>query len=73
VADASDKRIAFFSVDAKPVLAPQAAKAKSLEEAKASLAKDLHPTGDLYNTAATKLHLAGVLLSRAWNTLSKPH
>jgi CO/xanthine dehydrogenase FAD-binding subunit len=50
-----------------------AAKAKTLEEAKAALAKDLHPAADLYNSAATKLHLAGVLLSRAWNTLSKPH
>jgi len=73
VADASGKRIAFFGVEAKPILAVQAAKAKSLEEAKALLAKDLQPTADLYNTAATKLHLAGVLLARAWNTLSKPH
>ena len=73
VADASGKRIAFFSVDSKPVLAPQAAKAKSLEEAMNALKRDLSPTADLYNTPATKLHLAGVLLSRAWNTLSKPH
>jgi carbon-monoxide dehydrogenase medium subunit len=73
VADSSGKRIAFFSVDAKPVLAPQAAKARSLEEARTALAKDLSPVADLYNSAATKLHLAGVLLSRAWNTLSKPH
>lgn len=73
VADASGRRLAFFSVDAKPVLAPQAAKAKSLEEAMTALKKDLSPAGDLYNSSATKLHLAGVLLSRAWNTLSKPH
>jgi len=73
VADASGKRLAFFGVESKPVLAVQAGKAKSLEEAKASLAKDLHPSADLYNSPATKLHLAGVLLSRAWNTLSKPH
>ena len=73
VADASGKRIAFFGLDSKPVLATHAARAKSVEEAKALLAKDLHPTGDLYNSPATKLHLAGVLLSRAWNTLSKPH
>ena len=32
--------------------------------------KDLNPPADLYNTSATKLHLAGVLLERAWNTLS---
>ena len=73
VADASGKRLAFFGVESKPVLAVQAGKAKSLEEAKSSLAKDLHPSADLYNSPATKLHLAGVLLSRAWNTLSKPH
>jgi len=73
VADASGKRIAFFSVDSRPVLAPQAAKAKSLEEAMSALKKDLSPTGDLYNSPATKLHLAGVLLARAWNTLSKSH
>jgi carbon-monoxide dehydrogenase medium subunit len=73
VADASGKRLAFFSVDARPVLAPQAAKAKSLEEAMTALKKDLSPAGDLYNSSATKLHLAGVLLSRACNTLSKPH
>ncbi len=35
------------------------------------LRKDLKPAGDLYNSAATKLHLAGVLLDRAWNTLGK--
>jgi carbon-monoxide dehydrogenase medium subunit len=73
VADASGKRLAFFGLEGKPVLALHAAKAKTLEEAKAALAKDLHPAADLYNSAATKLHLAGVLLSRAWNTLSKPH
>jgi aerobic carbon-monoxide dehydrogenase medium subunit len=73
VADASGKRIAYFSVDAKPVLARQASAAKSLEEAMKALKHDLSPTADLYNTAATKLHLAGVLLTRAWNTLSKPH
>jgi carbon-monoxide dehydrogenase medium subunit len=42
----------------------------TLAKAKASLAKDLNPSSDLYNSSATKLHLAGVLLERAWNTLS---
>jgi CO/xanthine dehydrogenase FAD-binding subunit len=28
------------------------------------------PNADLYNTSATKRHLAGVLLERAWNKLS---
>ena len=73
VADASGKRIAFFAVDSKPVLAKQAGGAKSLEEAMKLLRQDLSPAADLYNSSATKLHLAGVLLSRAWNTLSKPH
>ena len=73
VADASGRRIAFFSVDSKPVLARHASGAKSLEEAMKLLRQDLSPAADLYNTSATKLHLAGVLLSRAWNTLSKPH
>jgi len=73
VADASGKRIAFFSVDSRPVLAKTAAAARSLEDGLLGLKKDLSPAADLYNTSATKLHLAGVLLSRAWNTLSKPH
>jgi len=30
----------------------------------------LEPTADLYNSAATKRHLAGVLMERAWKTLS---
>jgi aerobic carbon-monoxide dehydrogenase medium subunit len=73
VADSSGKRIAFFSIDSKPVLAKNAALAKTMEEAVNALKKDLSPAGDLYNSPATKLHLAGVLLARAWNTLSKPH
>ena len=35
----------------------------------AVLKKELKPAADLYNSSATKLHLAGVLLDRAWNTL----
>ena len=70
VADRSGKRIAFFGVSGKPVLAANASKAVSLEGAIGGLEKDLDPTGDLYNSAATKLHLAKVLLRRAWNTLS---
>ena len=72
VADASGKRIVYFSVEGKPVLAKRACAAKSLDEAMQALKQDLSPTADLHNSAATKLHLAGVLLSRAWNTLSKP-
>jgi CO/xanthine dehydrogenase FAD-binding subunit len=36
---------------------------------KDDLKKNLKPNADLYNSAATKLHLAGVLLERAWTTL----
>ena len=73
VADASGKRIAFLGAGATPVLAVHAAKEHSLEAAQRALEKDLDPPADLYHSSATKLHLAKVLLSRAWNTLSKPH
>ena len=59
----AEKRIAFFGVAATPILI----KAKSVEEAMKSLPT---PNADLYNTSATKRHLAGVLLERAWNKLS---
>ena len=62
VTTASQRRIAFFGLSAKPVLL----RPKSLEEAKASIPA---PSADLYNTAATKLHLAKVLLDRAWTRL----
>ena len=62
VATSAQKRIAFFGLGAKPVLL----KPKSLDEAKASLPA---PSADLYNTAATKMHLAKVLLERAWTRL----
>ena len=59
----AEKRIAFFGVAATPILI----KPKSLEEAMQALPT---PNADLYNTSATKRHLAGVLLERAWNKLS---
>jgi carbon-monoxide dehydrogenase medium subunit len=64
-ARSSERRIAFFGVGGTPVLV----KAKSLDEAKAAVAKDLAPTADLYHSSSTKLHLAKVLLERAWNRL----
>ena len=73
VADASGKRIAFLGAGARPVFAEQASRAVSLNAALEVLGRDLNPPADLYHSAATKLHLAKVLLSRAWNTLSKPH
>jgi aerobic carbon-monoxide dehydrogenase medium subunit len=73
VADAGGKRIAFCGAGATPVLAVHASKGHSLEAAQKALEKDLQPPADLYHSSATKMHLAKVLLSRAWNTLSKPH
>jgi carbon-monoxide dehydrogenase medium subunit len=69
VTKSSQKRISFFGVGATAVLAKQAANAGSLEEAKTALAKDLVPPADLYHSSSTKLHLAKVLLERAWNRL----
>jgi carbon-monoxide dehydrogenase medium subunit len=63
------KRLAYFGAADRPVLAANAARAKDLEAAKTALAQDLQPPADLYHSSATKLHLARVLLERAWNTL----
>jgi carbon-monoxide dehydrogenase medium subunit len=73
VADASGKRIAFLGAGATPVFAANASRAVSLNAALEVLDRDLDPPADLYHSPSTKLHLAKVLLSRAWNTLSKPH
>jgi carbon-monoxide dehydrogenase medium subunit len=62
IAKASQKRISFFGLGGKPVLLQP----KSLEDAKASLPA---PAADLYHSSTTKLHLAKVLLERAWNKL----
>ena len=70
IADRSGKRIAFLGVSDRPVLAVNASKATSVEDAVGGLEQDLKPIPDLHNSAATKLHLAKVLLKRAWNTLS---
>jgi aerobic carbon-monoxide dehydrogenase medium subunit len=66
------RRFAFFGAGDRAQLAKHAAAAKDLDGAKKALAKDLQPPADLYHSSATKLHLAGVLLERAWNTLSTP-
>ena len=60
----------YFGAGSMPVVAKNASSKKTLKEAKAALAKDLNPPADLYNSSATKLHLAGVLLERAWNMLT---
>jgi carbon-monoxide dehydrogenase medium subunit len=66
-------RFVFFNAGPKPVLASSASKATDLQAARASLKKDLDPPADLYNSSATKLHLAGVLLERAWTHLTTSH
>jgi carbon-monoxide dehydrogenase medium subunit len=63
---AHNERVVFFGVGSTPVFF-------SLGEAKKSLKEKLQPAADLYNSAETKRHLAGVLLERAWNTLSTSH
>ena len=56
------KRIAFFGVGGKPELLTP----KSLEEARESIPA---PAADIHNSPSTKLHLAKVLLERAWTRL----
>ena len=63
-------RFVFLGAGATPVFAKGASQASTLENAKTLLEKELSPPADLYNNTATKLHLAKVLLERAWNTLS---
>jgi aerobic carbon-monoxide dehydrogenase medium subunit len=69
----AESRFVFLGAGAKPVLARNASAASDLRQALRSLESDLNPPADLYNSGSTKLHLAKVLLERAWNTLSKPH
>ena len=56
---AHNQRFVFFGVGPTPFLL----------KAKDDL-KKLKPIPDLYHAAATKQHLAGVLLERAWNRLT---
>ena len=63
------RRLAYFGAADRAVLATNAAKANDLESAKAALAQDLQPPADLYHSSQTKLHLARVLLERAWTRL----
>jgi carbon-monoxide dehydrogenase medium subunit len=64
---AHNSRFVFLGAGPTPVLI----QGNSLDQAKAALATSLNPSPDLYNSPATKLHLAGVLLERAWNRLTK--
>ena len=65
-----EQRFVFFGAGSTPVLAKQASRSSDLRESLELLKKDLDPPADLYNSSKTKLHLAGVLLERAWKTLS---
>ena len=71
VKNASGLRLAYFGAGATPVLAKKASSEKTLDKAKEALAREMNPPADLYNSSATKLHLAKVLLERAWNAMSK--
>ena len=62
---AHNDRFVFLGVGDRPV---GFSFGEGLEEAKANLKAKLKPPADLYNSSAAKLHLAGVLLERAWNT-----
>lgn len=65
-------RAAFFGISTKPMQAAGAARAlegttgdaAALAAARTHLEADLEPIADLYNSRATKLHLAGVLFGR---------
>jgi carbon-monoxide dehydrogenase medium subunit len=68
----SDVRLVFCGVDIKPVRAVRAGQAlegkqfskKSVAQAGALLAEDLHPTGDIHASGETKLQLSRVLTNR---------
>lgn len=75
----SDMRLAFLCAGGAPVLAATAAAAlegkrhgpDTVAAALAALDADLDPPADLYNSSATKLHLARVLTGRALATLAR--
>jgi carbon-monoxide dehydrogenase medium subunit len=63
----SEVRLAFFGVGDTPVRAKRAEAALAsggVDDAVTALGSDLDPSGDIQATAATKKHLAGVLLKR---------
>ncbi|MGH6920731.1 MAG: FAD binding domain-containing protein, partial [Geminicoccaceae bacterium] len=74
----ADARLVFFGVGAKPAWAHAAGAAiegrevdeASIAAAQKALAGDLEPIGDLHASAATKLHLAGVLTARVLRQLA---
>lgn len=74
----ADVRIGYLGLGATPVLGVatmaaiegQAVDARTVTAAQAAVVRDLvDPPADLYNSSATKLHLARVLVGRALNAL----
>lgn len=76
----SEVSLVFFGVGATPVLAKNVASTlegsafskELVAAAQAALAGDIAPDADLYQSAATKLHLARVLAGRAIAALARP-
>jgi carbon-monoxide dehydrogenase medium subunit len=70
----ADVRLAYLGAGETPVLARGAMAAaegrRPAADVAAALTADLQPAPDLYNTAATKLHLARVLTGRALAALA---
>lgn len=66
-------RFVFCGAGPTPIFAKRASAAGDVREAKAALDQDLDPPADLYTSSATKLHLAKVLLERAWTRLTTSH
>jgi carbon-monoxide dehydrogenase medium subunit len=74
----SGVRLAFLGAGPTPVLATKTMAALegqvfspgAVAAAQAGLSDELQPGADLYNSAATKLHLARVLLGRALGQLA---
>ena len=70
-----DVRLSYFGVGATPLRAKKAEAALAdgdIEAAVQALGSDLDPQDDVQATAATKMHLAGVLLRRVATQLAKP-
>ena len=69
-----DVHLAYLGAGETPILARTAMEAaesgRPAVEVAAALAADLDPAPDLYSSAATKLHLAGVLTGRALAALA---
>ena len=71
----TDVRLAYFGVGATPVRARKAEVALGngdIEAAVQALGSDLDPHDDVQADAATKMHLAGVLLRRVAKQLAEP-